>query len=153
MLITQSQSGAWWLRRTQGTGGWPYVDTVRGSGGGDFLDKAKGLYGGRRVGGSGGGAPRSPDKFSKIFIQKPMKNYNFRTIFQNFNEKFVKKCLEFLAKIWENLEVCIYRGRSPAKLAILLKKVQNSNGNLVFFEIFHKLSKKIWVSEANLNKN
>ena len=56
------------------------------------------------VGGSGGGALRTPEKISKIFIQKPMKNYNFRAIFQNFNEnfaiftKFVKN-FEFFAKI------------------------------------------------------
>ena len=34
-----------------------------------------------------------------------------------------------------------------------INKHPKSNGNLVFFEIFHILSKKIRVSEANLNRN
>ena len=34
-----------------------------------------------------------------------------------------------------------------------IKKLSQSNGNLVFFENFHKLSKKTWFVEANLNKN
>ena len=53
---------------------------------GEFLDKAKGLSEGRRVGGSGGGAPWTPEKFSKLYIKNSMKNYNFSAIFPNFNE-------------------------------------------------------------------
>ena len=85
-----------------------------------------------------------------------MKNYNFMAIFQNFNENFVKNVSSFWRKFVINLEVCIYRGfggRSPPQLASLLKIVQKSNGNLIFFENFHKLSKKIWFVEANLNNN
>ena len=57
--------------------------------------------------GGGGAGPWTPEKFSKIFIKKPMKNYNFRANFQNFNENFAiftkifKKFLEFFAKLCE----------------------------------------------------
>ena len=39
-----------------------------------------------------------------------MKNYNFRPIFQNFNEDFVKDASNFWRNFGKNLEVCIYRG-------------------------------------------
>ena len=74
-----------------------------------------------------------------------MKNYNFRPIFHNFNENFGKNVSNFWRKFGKNFEVFIYTGfggRSPLKLAILLKNSQKSNGKLVFFENFHKLSKK-----------
>ena len=67
-----------------------------------------------------------------------MKNFNFRPIFQNFNENLVKNALNFWRKFGKNLEVCIYM-----ELAILLKKVQKAMETSCFFEIFHKLSKKI----------
>ena len=75
-----------------------------------------------------------------------MENYHFRPIFQNFNENFVKKCLEFLAKIWENFRsIHLYgvRGAEPREARDFIKNSQKSNGNLVFFENFHRLSKKI----------
>ena len=62
--------------------------TVRGSGGG-FFGPGQRLVGGRRVGGSGGAEPPGRRRnFQKIFIKKPMENYHFRQIFQNFNENF-----------------------------------------------------------------
>ena len=60
------------------------------------------------VGGSGGGAPRTPEKISNNFIQKLMKNYIFRAIFQNFNEnfaiftKFLKNFSNLSLKFGEN---------------------------------------------------
>ena len=68
-----------------------------------------------------------------------MKNYNFRPIFHNFNENFCKKCLEFLAKIWEKFRsIHLYgvRGAEPPEARDFIKKVQKSNGNLVFLKIF-----------------
>ena len=68
---------------------------------------SKGLSGGRRVGGSGGGAPRTPEKFSKNLGKINEKI----TIFQNFNEncaiftKNFQNFLEFFAKIWENIRI------------------------------------------------
>ena len=74
---------------------------------------------------------------------------------QNFNENLVKSALNFWRKFGKNFELCISRGfggLSPPKLAILLKKSKKAMETL-FFEIFPKLSKKIWVLEANLIKN
>ena len=45
------------------------------------------------------------------------------------------------------------RGAEPPEARDFIKNSHKSNGNLVFFENFHKLSKKIWFVEANLNKN
>ena len=50
----------------------PYVDTVRGSEGGICLDKAKGLSG-IAAWGVPGLSPRTPEKFSKIFIKNQWK--------------------------------------------------------------------------------
>ena len=58
------------------------------SGGRNLFGQGKGLVGGRRVGGSGGPSPPDTGKIFKIFLKNPMKNYNFREIFQNFNENF-----------------------------------------------------------------
>ena len=75
-----------------------------------------------------------------------MKNYNFRPIFQNFNENLVKNAFNFWRKFGKNLEVCISRGfgeRSPPKLAILLKKSKKAMETSCFLEIFYKLPKKM----------
>ena len=88
-------------RRVAGifSGRTPYVDTVQGG----IFGQGQRLVWGRSVEGSGG---QSPPDAGKIFIKNPMKNYNFRAIFQNFNEnfaiftKFFKKFLAFSPKIW-----------------------------------------------------
>ena len=91
-----------------------YVDTVRGSGE-FFWTRPKACRGVAEWGVPGSGAPRTPEKCSKIFIKKPMKNYNFRPNFHNFNENFVKNVSNFWRKSGENLEVCIYRGFGVAE--------------------------------------
>ena len=48
----------------------------------NLLDKAKGLLGVAAWG------FRGTQEVSKILIKKSMKNYNFRPIFDNFNENF-----------------------------------------------------------------
>ena len=66
-----------------------------------------------------------------------MKNYNFRPIFHNFTENCVKNVSNFWRKFGKNLEVFIYRGFAFGARDFI------KNGNIVFLEILHKLSKKI----------
>ena len=71
-----------------------------------------------------------------------------------FLQNFVKISRIFRENLSTNQNYAVVGGsggRAPAKLAILLKKSKKAM-ETVFFEIFPKLSKKIWVSEANLNK-
>ena len=70
------------------------------------MEMSKGLSGGRRVGGSGG---LSPPDAGEVF-KKFGKNYNFRPIFQHFNENFVINASNFSRKFGKYLELCIYRG-------------------------------------------
>ena len=144
------EGGVWFLDPPGGCHG----HTLTRSGWGVFWTRPKACRGVAEWGVPGGWAPRTPEKFSKIFIKKPMENYHFRPIFQNFNENFVKNVSwRKFGKIFEVFIYTGFGGRSPLKLAILLRNSQKSNGNLAFFENFHKLGKKIWFVEANLNKN
>ena len=102
-------------------------------GGGEFSGQGQRLVWGRRVGGSWG---QSPPDAGKIFIENPMKNYNFRAIFQNFNEnfaifpKFLKNFSNFSRKSGEKLELCSCRGfrgqgpRTPEKISNIFIKNQ-----------------------------
>ena len=83
----------------------PKVSTV-----GSIRWPGPGSSGDRHVGVPGGGAPRMPEKFSKMFIKTSMENNNFRPIFHNFNEFSLKNLSNFSRKYGKNLEVYIYRG-------------------------------------------
>ena len=61
----------------------------------EFFAQGKRLVGGRRVRGSGGLSPPDVGEIFKKFTKIPLKNYNFRPIFHNFNENFVKNVSNF----------------------------------------------------------
>ena len=130
---------------------WAYIDTV----GGICWTRPKACPGVAEWGVPGGWAPRTQEKFSEIFINKPIENYHFRPIFQNFNENFVKMSRIFGENLGKISKYSFIRGSGAEAFEArdFIKKLSQSNGNLVFFENFHKLSKKTWFVEANLNKN
>ena len=99
-----------------------YVTRSGGRGGGIFWTRPKACKGVAAWEVPGGSAPRTPEKFSKFFSKNRMKNYNFRAIFQNFNENFAiftnifKNFSNFSRKFGEKIELCSskgFRGRSP----------------------------------------
>ena len=105
--------------------------TLTRSGGGIFWTRPKACRGSPR-GGSGGRSPPDAGKICKIFYKKnPMKNYNFRAIFQNFNEKFAiftkffKNFSKFSRKFGEKLELCSCRGFRGAEPPGHRRKFQN----------------------------
>ena len=88
------------------------------SGGGSEVHQGRACKGIRRVGGSGGGPPRTPE-FSKI-CKKLMENLQFFKKFSRKFRDFFKHFLKFYRIFGEdldkNLELCICRwfgGRSP----------------------------------------
>ena len=72
------------------------------SGGGSEVHQGRSCKGGRRVGGSGGGAPRTPEKFFKKFVKKAEKNLQ---LFKKFQENFAifSKFCKILSKIWTKI--------------------------------------------------
>ena len=91
-----------------------YVDTVRGEWG-KFFGQGQRLVGRSPRGGMRGSRGRSPSdagEIFKIFLIKPMKNYNFRPIFQNFNENFanLKKNYKISRIFRENLGKILFSG-------------------------------------------
>ena len=58
-------------------------------------------------------------EISKIFIRKSMKNYNFRPIFLNFNENFVKDFSNFSRRFGKNVEdgICMAFPRAEPRAA------------------------------------
>ena len=101
----------------------------------------------------GGRGPRTPEKISKKFVKKSMKNYNYLKIFKKisrFFENFFENFIEFLAKMWTKIRKCRnmhlqgVRGRSPRRQRIYGNLSRKINGNLQFldssngnFAIFH----------------
>ena len=78
-------------------------------------------------------------------MRKPMKNYNFRPIFHNFNENFRKNVSNFWRKFGKMQKYSFIggSGAEPPETRDFIKNSPKSNGNFVFFENFHKLAKKI----------
>ena len=72
---------------------------------GNFSDKAKGLFGVAAWGFQG-----RPEKISKTLILKSMKMYNFRPIFDNFNENFVKMYRIFSENLGKISKYSLIRG-------------------------------------------
>ena len=78
---------------------WTWAPTGNFSGGGSEVHQRSAWNGVRRVGGSGGGAPRTAEKFSKN-VKNQWKNYNFFLNFKKisrFFQKFFENFIEFLA--------------------------------------------------------
>ena len=93
--------------------------TLTWSGGEEFFwTRPKNCRGSPRGGFRGAEPPRTPEKFSKFFIKNPMKNYNFRAIFENFAilTKIFKNFSNFSRKCTDKSKLCSstgFRGEQP----------------------------------------